>query len=256
MLQGCGGAAPRVAPPAPARASALGFTHAGAHLWTRAGALDVATEELPFLEVVIGTDDVEAPLPLVLALHGFGDAPRVPDAPYHQLSRPYRMILPRGPVTVGAGFAWSSTRVLDGRPERLAADIEARIEPLAEGLETLRALRPTRGSTIVLGFSQGGILTLALAARHPELVGLALPMAAWLPPALEPGPAHGGPSIRSIHARDDERVPLGPTVALFERLRAKGWDATLEVVDGHHAVTPAIESFAMRELDRALRERD
>jgi len=215
-LGGCGAATTRVTPAA--RASALGFTHAHTHLWTRSGTLvGSAGDELPFLEVVFGTDDVEAPLPLVLALHGFGDAPRIPDAPYHQLSRPYRMIPPRGPVAVGEGFAWSATRVLDGRPELLAADIEARLEPLAEGLETLRALRPTRGSTIVLGFSQGGIVTLALAARHPELVGLALPMAAWLPPALEPGPAHGGPPIRSIHARDDERVPVGPTVALFER---------------------------------------
>lgn len=246
---GCGAAA-RV--PLETRAGALGFVRTAPHVWSRWGAVG----EQPFLEVVIGTDDVDAALPMVLALHGFGDAPRVPEEPYLSMRRPFRMILPRGPLTVGEGFAWSAVRVRDGRPDELAAALEGCLPQLLGTLDALREVRPTRGSTIVVGFSQGGIVALALAATHPDRVGLVVPMAAWLPPALEPGVTRSAPPVRAIHPRDDERIPLAPTEALVGRLRAAGWDATLEVVEGTHAMSPTIEAFVARELGRALAERE
>ncbi|GAB4114012.1 MAG: hypothetical protein OHK0013_49090 [Sandaracinaceae bacterium] len=249
-LGACGAVARPVA--LEARAGALGFVQTAPHVWSREGRVGAQ----PFLEVVIGTDDVEAPLPMVLALHGYGDAPRVPERPYRSMGRPLRLIAPRGPVQVGQGWAWSATRVRDDRPDELARALEAALPALVETLETLRAVRPTRGSPIVVGFSQGGVMTLALASRHPRLVGLAIPMASWLPPALEPTDACDAPPVRAVHPRDDERIPLAPTVELFARLRALGWDATLEVVEGTHAVSPAIEAFVARELERALDARE
>jgi phospholipase/carboxylesterase len=246
---GCGAAA-RV--PLETRASALGFQRSAPHVWSRWGAVG----DQAFLEVVIGTDDVDAPLPLVVALHGFGDAPRVPEQPYLSMRRAFRIILPRGPIALGNGFAWSAIRVRDGRPDDLATAIGAALPRVLATLDTVRSVRPTRGSPIVVGFSQGGIVALALAAAHPQRVGLVLPMAAWLPPALEPGPTPAAPPVRAIHPRDDERIPLAPTEALVARLRAAGWHATLEVVEGTHAMSPAIEAFVARELDRALADRE
>lgn len=250
-LSGCG--APAL--PAATRAEAAGFERhpSAAPLWARWG----RAGELRFLEVVVGTDEVELPLPLVIALHGFGDAPRVPERPYLGRARPYRLVLPEGPVRLEAGRAWSPLRVRDGRPAELATDLDARAAQLATLLEVLVRARPTRGGPVLVGFSQGGHLALALATKRPELVTLALPMAAWLPPPLEPsGPPPSRVSIRGVHAREDERVSFEPTFALYERLSAHGWDARLEVVEGQHAPGPAIDAFIARELDRALLARD
>jgi len=248
-LAACG-STPQVA--ADVRARALGFVESGRCRTGRVWSREAMAEDFRVLEGVIGPAEVDAPLPLVVELHGYGDAPRVPVGPYLAVSRPYRMVLPAGPVAVGDGRAWSSIRVRDGQPDALARDLAARLEPLARLVETVRAVRPTAGPTLLVGFSQGGHLALALATRRPDLFDLALPMASWLPPPLEPAGPPGRTVIHAIHARDDERVPYPPSAALLERLRATGWDVTLETIEGTHAVSPDIEAFVLRELSRAL----
>ncbi len=83
VASGCG-ATPSI--PGPVRARALEFErHEGpTPRWSRWGVVG----ELRFLEVVIGTDEVERPLPMVLALHGFGDGPRVPGPASTSTPRP------------------------------------------------------------------------------------------------------------------------------------------------------------------------
>jgi phospholipase/carboxylesterase len=244
---GCG-VTPTLA--ASTRARALGFeSDGGATIWSRWGRVG----ELRFLESVVGTDEVERPLPMVVALHGFGDGPHVPEGPYLGRARAYRFVMPEGPAVVDAGRAWSPLRVRDDRPAELAADLAARTEEILTLLEVLIVARPTRGRPILVGFSQGGHLALAIATRRPEVASVALPMAAWLPPGLEPTAPPPSPTrLRGIHAREDERVPFAPTEALYARLLALGWDARLEVVDGGHAPTAATDAFVARELDRAL----
>jgi phospholipase/carboxylesterase len=255
LLVACGSAPPLAAA---VRARATGFEpHEGAtpsagqatprwSRWGRAGALR-------FLEVVIGTDEVERALPLVVALHGYGDAPRVPDGPYLGRARAYRIVLPEGPVAVEAGHAWSALRVRDDRPAALASDLSARAEEVAALAQVLRAARPTRGRPILVGFSQGGHLALATALRHPDAFSTVIPMAAWIPPGLEPTrPPSSRTPLRALHARDDERVPFASSEALYQRLAALGWDVRLDIVDGGHAPSTATEAFVARELDRAL----
>jgi phospholipase/carboxylesterase len=237
--------------PATTRARAVGFEahEASTPRWSRWGRVGA----LRFLEVVIGTDEVERALPMVVALHGFGDAPRVPDGPYLGRARAYRLVMPEGPVVVEPGHAWSALRVRDERPEELAADLGARADEVISLVEILSLARPTRGRPVLTGFSQGGHLALTIATRRPQIASVVLPMAAWLPPSLQPtGAPPALTPIRGIHARDDERVPIAPTEALYARLHALGWDARLEIVDGTHAPTPTIEAFVARELDRAL----
>ncbi len=237
--------------PAADRAAAVGFVRQG-DVWVRTASL----RGVNFLEVVIGTDEVDSELPLVVAIHGYGDVPRPPDAMWRHRARPYRMVLPQGPTPSGNGYVWSTTRVSDGNPEALAADLQAAVAALAQFLPVLRAARPTRGSIIVTGFSQGGHVTLALAVIRPDLVGIAMPLAAWIPPSLEPGQANGTLLIRALHPQDDERIPSAPSIALYQRLQRDGWNLTFVVVPGTHRVSPIIESFVAAELDRALLARD
>ncbi|MBN8616415.1 MAG: hypothetical protein J0L92_37865 [Deltaproteobacteria bacterium] len=252
VLAGCGATS---TVPAATRARAIGFAHnvSDAPLWSRWG----SAGELRFLEIVVGTDEVDATLPLVVALHGIGDGPRIPDGGYLHRARAYRLVLPEAPLLFEAGRAWSTHRASDGQPELLAADLEARVPAIVELIEVLTATRPTRGRPVLVGYSQGGHLAFVVGTQRPELFTAIVPMAAWLPPPLVPdGPPSRRTPIRGVHARDDERVPLAPTEALYDHLNALGWDARLEIVLGSHAPSPAIEDFFGRQLDAALTEID
>ncbi|MBC7174516.1 MAG: hypothetical protein H5U40_18875 [Polyangiaceae bacterium] len=215
-------------------------------MWAREGEL----AGLRYLEVVFGEGvDPDSELPLLVALHGRGDRPRVPGAPFDRLGRPVRVVMPAGPDRLGDGFAWIPYYVLQGRTAELAGSARVAGALLADFLRAFMAERPTFGSPLVSGFSQGGILTWVLAVEHPELIEAAFPLSTWLPPPLLPRPGldRSYPRIRSLHGEDDRTIPLGPTLESIHALRGGGVVVDFEVF-------PGVEHYISR--DMALRHEE
>ncbi len=208
--------------------------------------------DVPFMEVVLGDDPCEA-VPLVLVLHGLGDHPTVPQRPYRDLPVAVRIVMPHGPIPWGSGWAWSSVRVLDDEPEGLRATIDAQADRIAAFVDALVLAVPVRGDVILTGFSQGGILALSVAMRHPGRLGVVLPLAAWIPPALRGDARQGAPPIRWMHGIDDERIPYTMAVEAATDLRARGHDVELVAIEGaRHHMTPAMDERFHAWLSSAL----
>lgn len=207
------------------------------------------------LEVVLGDADFDDRLPTVWTIHGRGDTARVPGGPFLGLSRPIRVIVPRGPLPLGEGFMWVPERVSDHRPDALAESLAARAEQLAAAMRERAGQVPHVGRPIVTGFSQGGHLSFAIALLHPDVVSFALPNGGWVPPSLEPSapdPARF-PPIRSVHGADDRVVPLAPTEALIHRLADAGLDASLRSFEGvGHAMSAPMDAAFHESLEQAL----
>jgi predicted esterase len=187
-----------------------------------------------------GPSDGHGRIPLVIALHGRGG---VPERPFGASARACRVLVPRGPVVLGAGFAWSSRYAREGKNEALARDLSAITERLAEVLEIVRAERPETGRTIAVGFSQGAMAALALATRH-AMIDEVVAGAAWLPPGLEPIAAPARElRIRLAHGRTDDVVPFRWAEALADRMRDRGFDIELRsFADVGHASAPAMDA--------------
>jgi phospholipase/carboxylesterase len=203
-------------------------------------------EGLRYLEVVFGEDvDPDSPLPLLVALHGRGDRPRVPGAPFDRLGRPVRVVLPAAPDRYGDGFAWSPFYVRQGRTPELAVSIRAAGVRVAAFLRAFMSERPTIGLPLVSGFSQGGMLTWVLAIDHSELVEAAFPLSTWFPPPLWPvaRPSRVYPSIRTLHGEDDPTIPVGLSLTAVEGMRDLGIPVELEVF-------PGVEHYLSREMAR------
>ncbi len=198
---------------------------------------------LAYREVVLGTDDPSQPLPMVVAIHGLGDDP---DNFRHVLDHfvePVRVILPRGiDAYEGGGWSWFPVRARDPDVTALAEGIGKAADHIATGLRELRTTRPTKGLPIVTGFSQGGMLTFALAVGHPDVVGHAVAVGGWLPPPLIPGDKGKGttyPQIHALHGTTDVAVPLPPTQAAIEALQGAGFGVTLHTYEGvGHMIPP------------------
>jgi phospholipase/carboxylesterase len=186
-------------------------------------------------------------------LHGLGDHPVVPRWPYRDLPVGVRIVLPRGPIRWGSGYAWSSVRVLDHEDAGLAATMAAQGDRIGTFLVTLRGSVGVRGETVLAGFSQGAILALTVLMRHPEHLGLVLPLAGWLPTSLRTSAGQGAAPIRWMHGTDDERVPFTMAVDAVSDLRARGYDIELiAYVGGRHTMSDAMDGRLHDWLARAL----
>lgn len=158
-------------------------------------------------------------------------------------------------MPLGDGFSWLPVRAAEGQTELLSTALAETAAQLARFIVAVREMRPTSGPTIVAGFSQGGMLSITLAVHHPEVVGVAFPLAGWLPPPLWPSgtPPPNAPPIRTMHARDDERIAYGPTLESYEYLRIAGWDLELTTFDGvGHAMSAEMDTMFQSWLNHAL----
>jgi phospholipase/carboxylesterase len=218
--------------------------------WGRAGGLD-------YLESIRGGARPEERLPMVVLIHGLGDEPRADWLDLVPQNVRARVIMPRGPLAYQRGYSWFPFQVGEHRSDTLAKTLGPRAQQLAAALQVLLTRRPTRGLPIVSGFSQGGMLSFALATRYPERYAFVLPISGGLPDALWPARAPAGAArlpIRALHGARDSIVPIEPTRELVERLRSLGYDATLrEFPELGHSIAPEVRDRVIQELAAAVR---
>jgi phospholipase/carboxylesterase len=197
---------------------------------------------LRYLEEVRGGVAAGAALPMIVVLHGLGDRPH-PEW-IGELPVPVRLVLPQAPTPYFGGFAWFEYRAAESKPADLARGIAGAAEQLARAIAILRTRRATEGKVLVTGFSQGGMLSYALALRHPDGLALAVPIAGLLPEPLWPERASPGtayPPIRAMHGDADTLVPIARARSLHAHLARLGFDEKLGEHSGvGHAITPAM----------------
>ena len=214
-------------------------------------------DDLSYFEVILGDADFDTALPLVVLLHGRGDRPRIPGGPFGGVPIPMRLVIPRGPLQLGAGFAWMLSSVTHGQPELLASELRERTDHVAALIRTVHATRPTIGRPVVAGFSQGALLAFSLALHRPDVVGRVFPLAGWVPPALIPvspvSPELRVP-IRTVHGTDDRVIPIGPTREVVALLRALEWDVELLEFEGvGHVISHEMNATFEAWLEESLR---
>jgi len=201
--------------------------------------------DLIYIEAVIGHgarfDDA---MPMAVLIHGRGDRARIPGGPFWGLGGPVRVIVPQAPDPLGDGFEWLPVRVGENLVDRLTTSLLQRAGQVAAMLRELMDTLPTVGKPMVVGFSQGGLLTFALATHHSDVVQAAFPLAAWLPPAMVPPYRREDlryPRIRGMHGAVDTIIEPSPTEELYEMLEARGFEVELELFDDvAHEMTDAM----------------
>lgn len=191
-------------------------------------------------------------LPMIVAIHGMGDRPENFASLLEDLPFKARVILPRAPSTYSRGYSWYVVRWKAKTPESRADSILAGLDQLVGFVSELRRTKPTRGKPVVLGFSQGGVLSFQAALRYPDVFALAMPLAGRIPRALFPEtPCLTSPPIRALHGRDDHLFPVPDTEAAVAQLRSLGCDVTLQIYDG---VKHKLNHVMKAEIYRLLRD--
>jgi phospholipase/carboxylesterase len=209
-----------------------------------------------YLERLTGGAVAGERVPLIVAVHGLGDRPESFVQLFATFGAKARLVVPYGEPWRD-GYSWFPPGSLDD-PTKLAEGTARAADRLAAMIEALARAWPPAGKAIVTGFSQGGMLSFTLAARHPEVVGAAFPVSGLIAPSLVPASvpmAAVSPPIVAFHGDADERVPIARARESVERLRAIGMDARLIEQPGvGHTIPPPMRAALLRALaDAAAR---
>jgi phospholipase/carboxylesterase len=206
-----------------------------------------------FVELVSAGARDDERLPLVVALHGLGDRPENFAQLFDGFEHRARFVAPHSSTEYGGGFSWFDFR--RGDPDFSAPGIARAADALSDFIVALEQKRPTAGKPIVTGFSQGGALSFAIAARHPGVVAFAIPMSGWLPPSLVPEARPEGPlpTVVVLHGTADPLIPIERGQAAVAALTKIGFSAELRPFDGErHSISPEARATLFSLLENAI----
>lgn len=187
-----------------------------------------------YLEHMTGGARPDERVPMIVALHPMDGDP----ADFLQMLQRYRrrarLILPYGHPS-GNMYIWYDPL----REDFVAPLVTREADRIAAVLAALVAARPTVGKPLVTGFSQGGIMTFALAVIHPEAMAAAFPISGLLPPSLYPSAALHSlprpatlPPVAAFHGASDLAVPAQGARDSIAELQRAGYTVELHEYAG------------------------
>lgn len=206
-----------------------------------------------YVEVFTGGATLNEPLPLVVALHGLGDRPEHFVSMLAGLDRKTRLVAMRGLDAYQGGFSWFPFTGTVGDPASIPG-VRRSAEAIARTVEALGREHPHRGRAIVVGFSQGGVLSYALATHHGASFAAAFPVSGFLhAPLWADADAAHAPPIEAFHGEADRLVTLDLATGTRDGLAARGIPVTLHTYPGvAHAVPEAVRTELFAALRRAV----
>lgn len=217
-------------------------------------AAPASAKDAPLLDHLVRTTGgaaADARLPMVVAIHGLGDRPEAFIRVLEGYPGRVRLIVPRAPTPYGRGGSWF--RIERPPAAAMVSDMRASTAAIDRLIRALTTRYPTRGKPVVTGFSQGGMLSFALATRYPDSIAGAVPIAGMLPKPMWPAKGPIAP-IRALHGVADNRVPYQAAEAVVLHLLDLGGDVQLQPFVGvRHRVPAAVRKAAFTAIEGFVR---
>jgi phospholipase/carboxylesterase len=182
------------------------------------------------------------PAPMIVALHGLGDRPDNFVALFGEFRTRARIVAPHSHDAYGDGFAWFAP--FGPMSDEAAPAMAKAADEVAAFTENAAKAWPTLGKPLIVGFSQGGALSYAIAVRHADAIGGAFPIGGWLPPPLWPTARASSPlPIFAFHGNADNRVPIERDRAGVAELEKLGFAVQFNEAEGvGHAIPPPVRT--------------
>ena len=173
---------------------------------------------------------------IAVLLHGYGSNEQDLLSLAPRLGLNGRVVSFRAPQTAGRGWAWFPIEFTDTGTSYPSDAADAAVLRLASELRSLGRVHDA--PIVVVGFSQGAMLSMMLAVEHPDTVDASVALSGALPRQLR---ANGKASpIFAVHGVDDDIIPIERARTANAWLRDAGADVELLEVPGlKHRTSPA-----------------
>ncbi|HEY4180253.1 MAG TPA: dienelactone hydrolase family protein [Kofleriaceae bacterium] len=193
-----------------------------------------ALEDQWILQFPNGADDTS---PLVVAMHGMGDTNFNFSRAFAGFPGKAELLFPRGPLPSGDGFAWYPRSRDDDAQTTAIRAADATLWPAV--------MKHARGRPIIVtGFSQGAVMSYALAALHPTDIVHAFPVSGRLPAPLLPTTAAA--PVTAFHGTADPVIPVDMDRETNAAFKTAGGSTEIREYPGveHHMMDMAPDVFA------------
>ncbi len=183
--------------------------------------------------------------PALIMIHGFGANEGDIYELVSYVDKRLVVVAPRGPMKVDenprGSWRWSVPQE-DGSPDPvILADSTSKIATLIEQLTDLTGVRVDPTQVYLGGFSQGGLISMEMAATYPELLAGILPQSSFVSPGAEQklrgGVFRGKPAFVA-HGTRDQMLGIEKGRHLKEVLEAGGVDVTFKEYNFGHVTSP------------------
>jgi len=139
-----------------------------------------------YIEFTTGGANPDSKLPMIIFFHSLASEPKGLAKYLENLPGRARVIMPRGNATYGRGPAWWPLRSKTKDQDALAAEMVNVATQMRGFIAEISRCRPTVGKPVVVGHSQGGMMSYAVAATSPTRIKAAVPASGWLPRTMWP----------------------------------------------------------------------
>lgn len=204
---------------------------------------------LEFRSSNVGPNDE---VPMIIAFHGFGTPTSTISAFKNYVGMaggPVRLIVPMSPRLTSKNqyHTWFGPHRAGQDDQKALADMMVQVHgEVSDFICQITQCRPTQGLPLVVGSSQGGMMSYLMASLSPANVRGAVASAGWLPQSL--WTANIAPTF-ATHGTQDTIVPYARTQQYWDVLLANG--APLETKtynQGHVATGSSWRRARIREL--------
>lgn len=213
----------------------------GRHLWLVALALVACRSSAPSRPLLqaLRSEAPPARAPVLVVLHGLGANERDLFELGKEVAPSSLIVALRAPLELGPDqYSWFPVRFT---PEGPMHDVAAAENSRSRIVEFIRALKLEAGvdseRVTLLGFSQGAILSEAVALTEPGLVSGVVLISGRTLPELKPVATTKRPRVLLMHGTRDPLLPYAGAVQTNEVLRAAGYEVDFRSFDARHEVS-------------------
>ena len=185
--------------------------------------------------------------PLVVGMHGRGGSPERFSRVLRDFSGRAEIALAQAPFKLDQGWSWLPGAQRWDDSESAAAFDAVEKKLWAAIIELSHGRR-----VIVTGFSQGGMLSYVLAARHPREIAYAFPIGGGAPAALFPHDGEPTAPVYAMHGTSDDIVDISFARSTIAAFQAQGAKAELREFPGvGHDMPTAVREDLLAHIQAA-----